>query len=255
MVNKISNKSKAERGIITVARKDYVRNDRSEITYRKQRKKKSNSYDISQTLLALGVALAVILIGCFYFISRDKPHKVRLLTTQNTHTDYLLPPKPKERWYYVNEFKNRKADVFMPPASSSGNNTKAQIRLTDEQYQLLKQMQSDMRDTVASLPVVSDHDLKLKSNPDSLSVNQAQKQETAKTSPKSQILQCAAFREIHQANSFRAQLALEGIESKINTADGWSRVILGPYKSPSEVNQILQKLEKTGINHCIPVKG
>jgi len=228
-----------------VIRKDYVRRDDSEIIYKRQ-KKKSNRGGISQALVTLGVALAVILIGCFYFyfVSRDKPHRVKLLKTQNIHTDYLLPSKPKERWYYVKELKNRRADVLMSSESFSDNNPKVQIPLTHEQHELLKQIQSDMRYTGTQLPIVSD------TPPPN---TQAARKEIMKKFPKSQWLQCAAFREAHQANRFRVQLALEGMESKIHSLDGWNRVLLGPYKNSSDASRDFEKLKKIGINTCISV--
>ncbi|WP_235667857.1 SPOR domain-containing protein [Candidatus Williamhamiltonella defendens] len=72
-------------------------------------------------------------------------------------------------------------------------------------------------------------------------------------SPKSQWLQSAAFREVHQANQLRLQLALEGMESKIHSLDGWNRVLLGPYKNSSDARRDFQKLKKIGINTCISV--
>ncbi len=145
----------AQRGIITVIRKDYVRRDDSQIIYKRQ-KKKLNRVAISKALVILGIALVVILIGCFYFISRDKPKRIKLLMTQNIHTDYLLLSKPQERWYYVKELKNRPTDVLTSSESFYDNNPKMQIPLTYEQHKLLKQIQFDMRYTGTQLPIVLD---------------------------------------------------------------------------------------------------
>ncbi|WP_158380044.1 SPOR domain-containing protein [Candidatus Williamhamiltonella defendens] len=224
-------------------RKDYVRRDDSQIIYKRQ-KKKLNRVGISKAVVTLGIALVVILIGCFYFISRDKPKSIKLLMTQNINTNSLLPSKPQERWYYVKELKNRPIDVLTSSESFYDNNPKVQIPLTHEQHELLKQIQFDMRYTGTQLPIVLDT-----TTPNI----QAARKEMMKKSPKSQWLQCAAFREVYQANQLRVQLALEGMESKIHSLDGWNRVLLGPYKNASDARRAFQKLKKIGINTCISI--
>ncbi len=65
------------------------------------------------------------------------------------------------------------------------------------------------------------------------------------------MVQCCSFRATDQAESFRARLALEGIESHITTGDGWNRVMLGPYSSRETVDKTLARLHCVSMSSCI----
>lgn len=56
-----------------------------------------------------------------------------------------LPPKPEERWRYIKELESRQPGVRTPTEPSAGGEVKNADQLTDEQRQLLAQMQADMR--------------------------------------------------------------------------------------------------------------
>lgn len=56
-----------------------------------------------------------------------------------------LPPKPEERWKYIKELENRQVTVPTPSEPTSGGEVQSHTQLTDEQRQLLEQMQADMR--------------------------------------------------------------------------------------------------------------
>ena len=56
-----------------------------------------------------------------------------------------LPPKPEERWRYIKELESRQPGVRAPTEPSAGGEVKNADQLTDEQRQLLAQMQADMR--------------------------------------------------------------------------------------------------------------
>ena len=83
------------------------------------------------------------------------------------------------------------------------------------------------------------------------------KQETAKqeTKPESKqkwMVQCGSFRATDQAESVRARLAFEGIESRITAGGGWNRVVLGPYSSRAAADKTLSRLKGVGMSSCIP---
>ncbi len=67
------------------------------------------------------------------------------------------------------------------------------------------------------------------------------------------ILQVGSFRKAQDADSFRARLALLGIESKVQTVtidnkDTWHRVQVGPITGQSNVEQMQRKLKQNSID-------
>ena len=66
------------------------------------------------------------------------------------------------------------------------------------------------------------------------------------------ILQAGSFRDFSEADKLRAQLALMGIESRVEKAKVgnviWNRVKMGPYTHSSSVSVIKKRLRKNGID-------
>lgn len=86
------------------------------------------------------------------------------------------------------------------------------------------------------------------------------KQETAKQEKPEKpeqkqrwMVQCGSFRATDQAESVRAQLAFEGLESRITAGGGWNRVVLGPYSSRATADKTLARLKGIGMSSCIPL--
>ncbi|HEJ9097193.1 TPA: cell division protein FtsN [Serratia odorifera] len=80
------------------------------------------------------------------------------------------------------------------------------------------------------------------------------KQETAKQESKQRwMVQCGSFRATDQAESVRARLAFEGIESRITNGGGWNRVVLGPFSSRAAADKTLSRLKGVGMSSCIPL--
>ena len=65
-----------------------------------------------------------------------------------------LPPKPEERWRYIKELESRQPGVRAPTEPSAGGEVMNPNQLTDEQRQLLAQMQADMRQQPTQLTEV-----------------------------------------------------------------------------------------------------
>lgn len=75
------------------------------------------------------------------------------------------------------------------------------------------------------------------------------------TTKKRYIMQCGSFRKKAQAESLRAQIALNGFEANINSTisksgSRWYRVTLGPYESKRTAERERHQLERNNINHC-----
>lgn len=108
-------------------------------------------------MIALAVAVLVTFAGGLYFIAHNKPDESPVLPHQGTKGNGL-PPKPEERWRYIKELENRQIGVASPTEPSAGGEIQSAGQLTDEQRQLLEQMQSDMKRQPTTLTEVPYND-------------------------------------------------------------------------------------------------
>ncbi|WP_422528733.1 cell division protein FtsN [Serratia fonticola] len=298
-----------------MAQRDYVGRGRSGAARRKTpSRKKRSSPKVSKTVVALAVAILVVFIGGLYFITHNKPDETPMLPTHGTRPGNGLPPKPEERWRYIKELENRQIGVKTPTEPTAGGEVNSKTQLTDEQRQLLEQMQADMQQRPTQLSEVPYNDpsqLRNGGRPQQVQqpaqqqiappvqqqqttqprnpfnngaapvqqqpvqqpkpqavtppvqtrqpeVKQEVKTEAAKpeTKPESKqkwMVQCGSFRAADQAESVRAQLAFEGVESRVTAGGGWNRVMLGPYSSRAAADKTLSRLKGIGMSSCIPL--
>ncbi len=108
-------------------------------------------------MIALAVAVLVTFAGGLYFIAHNKPDESPVLPHQGTKGNGL-PPKPEERWRYIKELENRQIGVASPTEPSAGGEIQSTGQLTNEQRQLLEQMQSDMKRQPTTLTEVPYND-------------------------------------------------------------------------------------------------
>ncbi|TYL43236.1 cell division protein FtsN [Dickeya sp. ws52] len=138
-----------------MAQRDYVSRGRSGTRRKKtSSRKRGGTSGASKTMVALAVAVLVTFAGGLYFIAHNKPDESPVLPHQGTKGNGL-PPKPEERWRYIKELENRQIGVVSPTEPSAGGEIQSAGQLTDEQRQLLEQMQSDMKrqpTTLAEVP-------------------------------------------------------------------------------------------------------
>jgi len=131
-----------------VAQKDYVGRGRSTGTRRKKTnsrsKKRSGGSGVPKVMVVLAVAVLVTFVGGLWFIAHHKKEETPVIPDHKA-VGNGLPPKPEERWRYIKELENRQLTVPTPVEPSAGGEVHSQTQLTDEQRQLLEQMQSDMR--------------------------------------------------------------------------------------------------------------
>lgn len=95
-------------------------------------------------MVVVAVAALIAFIGGLYFITHHKKEEADTLQGRQA-TGNGLPPKPEERWRYIKELESRQPGVRAPVEPSAGGEVKNSNQLTDEQRQLLAQMQADMR--------------------------------------------------------------------------------------------------------------
>lgn len=282
-----------------MAQKDYVGRGRSGAQRKKPSRKKSRSPRVSTTVVALAVALLVMFAGGLYFITHNQPDETPLLPTHHNRPGNGLPPKPEERWRYIKELENRQLGVQTPTEPTAGGEVNSKTQLTQEQRQLLEQMQADMQQRPTQLNEVPYNDAlrgntrqqpqqqtlqprqqpqtNTPRNPFNNGASPAQvpppskpvvappeqpKQPEPKPQPKPEVkpeskqrwmVQCGSFRAVDQAESVRARLAFDGIESRITQGGGWNRVMLGPFSSRATADKTLSRLKGSGMASCIPV--
>lgn len=139
-----------------VAQRDYVRRGQPAPSRRKKstsRSKKSSLSSVSPAMVAIAAAVLVAFIGGLYFITHHKKEESEALQS-NKVAGNGLPPKPEERWRYIKELESRQPGVRAPTEPSAGGEVKNADQLTNEQRQLLAQMQADMRQQPTQLTEV-----------------------------------------------------------------------------------------------------
>ena len=132
-----------------MAQKDYVGRGRSTGTRRKKSngrsKKRGGGSGVSKIMVGLAVAVLVTFVGGLWFIAHHKKEEETPVIPDHKAAGNGLPPKPEERWRYIKELENRQITVPTPVEPSAGGEVHSPTQLTDEQRQLLEQMQADMR--------------------------------------------------------------------------------------------------------------
>ncbi|WP_420172039.1 cell division protein FtsN [Lelliottia nimipressuralis] len=130
-----------------MAQRDYVRRGQPAPSRRKKstsRSKQRSLPSVSPAMVAIAAAVLVAFIGGLYFITHHKKEDAEALQG-NKVVGNGLPPKPEERWRYIKELESRQPGVRAPTEPSAGGEVKNADQLTNEQRQLLAQMQADMR--------------------------------------------------------------------------------------------------------------
>ncbi|MCW9440139.1 cell division protein FtsN [Klebsiella oxytoca] len=142
-----------------MAQRDYVRRSQPASSRRKKsnsrssRNKQSGLSAVSPAMVAIAAAVLVAFIGGLYFITHHKKEEAEALQNRQAAGNGL-PPKPEERWRYIKELESRQPGVRAPTEPTAGGEVMKPEQLTDEQRQLLAQMQADMRQQPTQLTEV-----------------------------------------------------------------------------------------------------
>ena len=104
-------------------------------------------------MVAIAAAVLVAFIGGLYFITHHKKEEAEALQNRQAAGNGF-PPKPEERWRYIKELESRQPGVRAPTEPTAGGEVMKPEQLTDEQRQLLAQMQADMRQQPTQLTEV-----------------------------------------------------------------------------------------------------
>ena len=63
-------------------------------------------------------------------------------------------------------------------------------------------------------------------------------------------MQCGSFRRQGDAESLKARIAFQGLNSQVRKTGNWYRVILGPYERKRLAEKARHKLQRAKINGC-----
>jgi cell division protein FtsN len=93
--------------------------------------------------------------------------------------------------------------------------------------------------------VIPDHEINTRSR----------EERVGKRKPGYYVIQAGSFRDFTEADKLRANLALMGIESRVEKATVeavvWNRVKIGPYSHSSKVSVMKNRLKKQGIDTIV----
>lgn len=64
-------------------------------------------------------------------------------------------------------------------------------------------------------------------------------------------MQCGSFRQKSDAESLKAKIAFQGLNSTVKKTGSWYRVILGPYDRKRTAEKERHKLQRAKINGCM----
>ncbi|WP_318493785.1 SPOR domain-containing protein [Photobacterium leiognathi] len=145
----------------------------------------------------------------------------------------VLPPKPEEKWRYINELENKKVIV---PDDLENQRVQPVKKEPEHKPTLAKKTESAQK---PAEKVVEKKPAEKKAEP---------------TSTVRYVLQCGAYRKKSQADERKAQIAFQGLNSQLkvsNDAKGtWYRVVLGPYSQKSSAEKDKAKLQSSGVSPC-----
>lgn len=138
-----------------MAQRDYVRRAQSTGTRRKKTtsRKTQRRSSVSPAMVVIAAGAVVAFVSALYFITHRKAEEIDVIPGHQVSGNGL-PPKPEERWRYIKELENRQPGVRTPTEPTAGGEVMNSRQLTNEQRQLLEQMQSDMRQQPTQLSEV-----------------------------------------------------------------------------------------------------
>ncbi|WP_318422766.1 SPOR domain-containing protein [Photobacterium leiognathi] len=148
----------------------------------------------------------------------------------------VLPPKPEEKWRYINELENKK--VIVPDDLENQRVQPVQPVKKEPEHKPTPAKKTESAQKPAE-KVVEKKPAEKKAEP---------------ASTVRYVLQCGAYRKKSQADERKAQIAFQGLNSQLkvsNDAKGtWYRVVLGPYSQKSSAEKDKAKLQSSGVSPC-----
>ena len=234
-----------------MATKDYVKRGRSPKPANKKsspsRKKAPapSGFPIKWAVTAIVLVFGLI-TGLFFLSGTDVPEKPApkdelpisakpqpTNEVKKTANKEVLPPKPEEKWRYIQELENKK--VIVPDDLKNQRVQPVEKETAAKKADTPKPKESVQTDK----PVVA--------------ASQAENKPEA-TSNVRFVLQCGAYRKKSQADERKAKIAFQGMNSQLKISSDakgkWYRVVLGPYSQKSSAEKDKAKLQSAGVSPC-----
>ena len=238
-----------------MATKDYVKRGRSPKPANKKSSPSRNKAPAPSGFPIKWAVTAIVLVfglisGLFFLSGTDVPEKPTpkdelpisakpqpINEVKKNANKEVLPPKPEEKWRYIQELENKK--VIVPD---------------DLKNQRVKPVEKETAAKKTDTPKPKEN-----AQTDKPVVAVDTKPSPAKNQPESTsnvrfVLQCGAYRKKSQADERKAKIAFQGMNSQLKISSDakgtWYRVVLGPYSQKSSAEKDKAKLQSAGVSPC-----
>lgn len=188
----------------------------------------------------LGISIIVILlfITLLYFITYNKPaaKPVVITSPEIQKPEMVLPEKPEERWIYLKQLENPDNEKDQSDKTLAISNMKRHlintypVRGTDIPHNVLPSQVTENTNQTATTGTL----------------NRATSGQWS--------VQCGAFKDKHNAEVLKAQIAIAGFSSQIEHKNLY-RVMIGTYKTKNDAEKTIKQLKEFDITHCIVHKN
>ena len=237
--------------------------------------------------ILLILALVIVLVfgaGLYLLKNKNSEAVVQQAATQQEKTQpkSVLPNRPEEVWSYIKALETRTVPVDNKPTSVEQN-----MRLTEEQRQVLVQMEKEQQAAEEARKLVEQQraveTAKAQQVQAAPKVEQAKKPEVVKTEtvksepvkkqeqPKIETakkveqpktadnpnggkkfgLQCGAFKNRAQAENMQGRLAMTGLNAQVQVNGEWNRVRVGGFASRDAAVQAQSKAKS--VADCVVI--
>lgn len=190
-------------------------------------------------VLLLSVAfllIAAFAIGLYVMMKKTPTAVVEVKKVEKTQPKSVLPSRPEEVWSYIQALETRTI-----PVDEKAMALDKSLSLTEEQRKILQAMAAEQKkaEKIALKATALENQQKSNSTVSSAkSVAVVENKSLAMSSTKSEThlqkqygLQCGAFKNKSQAEALQNRLVAIGLNAKVNSSDGWHRVVVGPVGS------------------------
>ena len=219
--------------------------------------------------ILIGMMIAVVFafgIGLYFLKNKTEEKVVKEITpqTEKTQPKSILPNRPEEVWSYIKALETRTVPVDDKPSSVEKN-----MRLTEEQRQVLIQMEKDQKAAEEARKLAEQQAVQESTKVDNLSkstvvqqsslvkLEQVKKAETAKID----TLSTEAEKKAKQAKLDTAKKveSIKTVESVKTTENENSNkkfgLQCGAFKNRAQAENLQGRLAMTGLNAQVQVNG
>ncbi|WMY95341.1 MAG: hypothetical protein RA163_01975 [Arsenophonus sp.] len=192
-------------------------------------------------------------------LNKSTVYKSSLKNTDKANIDHL-PPKPEERWHYIQELKKQDSDLknLYYLIKSNINNTNHRI-LTDKQKQSIAKMDNKKNNFSIKTSYTFNKKKDIQTSKKIINFSQEKfifnKKFTFSKQNKIKknylIIKCLSFKNFEKIESIKANLAFLGLESDIIRKElDYSTIKIGPYNQ--EIRKIINnQLKSIDLSNCI----